>query len=254
VAYREPVLTVGVDLAAEAEKSAVAWVDWTPSGALVGDLLLATQDDTVTTAIRQADKAGIDCPFGWPETFVAFVSAHEAGNVVLPDEVAGPEWRRRLTYRLTDQAVREATGLVPLSVATDRIAHTAMRCAGLLAQLAKDGRPVDRAGGGEVVEVYPAASLHQWGVPHRGYKGTDNADGLGDIVDALQAAAPWLSLGRYEKVCRRSDDALDAVIAALTARAAALGMVTVPDTDDAPVARREGWIALPTSTLKALEP
>jgi hypothetical protein len=30
------------------------------------------------------------------------------------------------------------------------------------------------------------------------------------------AAAPWLTLGSYEDKCRPSDDALDAVIAALT--------------------------------------
>ena len=252
VLYRESVLTVGVDLAAEPAKSAIAWVDWSPTGALVGDLLLAAQDDTVATVIRQADKAGIDCPFGWPQKFVAFVSAHEAGNVVVPEEVAGREWRRQLAFRLTDEAVREATGLVPLSVAADRIAHTAMRCAGLLARLASNGQPVDRCGTGVVVEVYPAASLWQWGLPYRGYKGAHNIASLGDVVDELLAAAPWLALGRYEDVCRRSDDALDAVVAALTARAAALGLVSVPDPEQVAVARREGWIALPTCTLDDL--
>jgi hypothetical protein len=48
---------------------------------------------------------------------------------------------------------------VPLSVATNRIGLAATRCAGLLARLAADGRPVDRAGTGVVVEVYPAAAL-----------------------------------------------------------------------------------------------
>ena len=123
-------LTVGVDLAAEPAKSAIAWVDWSPAGALVGDLLLAAQDDTVATVIRQADKAGIDAPFGWPQKFVAFVSAHEAGNVVVPEQVAAREWRRQLAYRLTDEVVLETTGLATLSVVADPIAHTAMRCAG----------------------------------------------------------------------------------------------------------------------------
>ncbi len=58
---------------------------------------------------------------------------------------------------------------------------------------------------------------------------------------------------RYEDVCR-SDDALDAVVAAMTARAAALGQVTVPGSDDAAVAPHEGWIALPTCTLEELKP
>jgi predicted nuclease with RNAse H fold len=249
------VLTVGVDLAAEPAKSALAWIDWSPAGAMVDDLLLAAQDDTVATVVSQADKAGIDCPFGWPQKFVAFVAEHEAGNVVVPEDVAGREWRRQLAFRLTDEAVRQATGLVPLSVAADRIAHTAMRCAGLLSRLAATGHPVDRCGSGLVVEVYPKASLRQWGLPYRSYKGAHNVLSLGEVVDALLADAPWLVLGRYEEVCRSSDDALDAVIAALTARAAALDLVTVPPGPQAAaVASREGWIALPTCTLKELEP
>jgi hypothetical protein len=75
-------------------------------------------------AVRQADKAGIDCPLGWPEVFVEFVTAHQRGNVSVPPDLPGRDWRRRLAYRLTDRAVREATGQKPLSVADDRIGHT----------------------------------------------------------------------------------------------------------------------------------
>ena len=201
-----------------------------------------------------ADKAGIDCPLGWPEKFVEFISAHHAGEVIVPAEVAGREWRRTLAYRVTDKAVRDTTGLVPLSVAADRIAHTAMRCAGLLAQLARKGQPVDRGGTGVVVEVYPAASLKQWGLPHRGYKGRGNTKPLAQVVDALLAAASWLTLGPHEDECRRSDDALDAVIAALTARAAMKGLVIAPSTTQAVASRTEGWIALPSCPLSALWP
>jgi hypothetical protein len=66
--------------------------------------------------------------------------------------------------------VREQAGLVPLSVSADRIAHVALRCAVLLAELDASGRPVDRSGSGHVVEVYPAASLRRWGLDHPGYK------------------------------------------------------------------------------------
>ncbi|MDP9396835.1 MAG: DUF429 domain-containing protein [Actinomycetota bacterium] len=123
----------------------------------------------------EVTKLGVDCPLGWPDDFVAFVNAHRIGDVVAPQDLAGKDWRRRLAYRATDRAVREATGLTPLSVTADRIGLTAMRGAGLLARLAKAGQPVDRAGGGVVVEVYPAASLHQWRLPHKAYKGRDNS-------------------------------------------------------------------------------
>lgn len=75
-----------------------------------------------------------------------------------------------MAFRTTDAAVRELTGqrLIPLSVAADRIGHTAMRCASLLAALASGGMQVDRVGTGLVVEVYPAASLWSWQLPHRG--------------------------------------------------------------------------------------
>jgi len=202
---RLPVLTVGVDLAAEPAKTAVAWLDWSPTGVFVRDLVLGADDDQLVRALKKADKAGIDCPLGWPQKFVAFISAHQTGNVAVPEEVAGRDWRRQLAFRVTDQAVRDATGLVPLSVAADRIGHTAMRCAGLLA---REGQPIDRCGKGVVVEVYPAASLRQWGLKHRGYKGAINIGNRAQAIDALLAAAPWLTLGQHEDACRRWDDAL----------------------------------------------
>jgi hypothetical protein len=48
------------------------------------------------------------------------------------------------------------------------------------------------------------------------------------------------------------DDALDAFICALVARAAALDLAGHPTDDDLPAARREGWIHLPTIDLDAL--
>jgi predicted nuclease with RNAse H fold len=248
------VLTVGVDLAAEPAGTALGRIDWSATGALVRDVFVGADDDAVVEAIGQADKAGIDCPLGWPAAFVEFLSAHHTGHVTSPHDVAGRAWRRRLAYRLTDEAVHQAIGRWPLSVAADRIGHTAMRAAALLARLAHDGRPVDRAGAGVVVEVYPAASLHRWGLPHRGYKGKDNLRQLADLVDRFKTEASWLDLGTHETLCRASDHALDAIIAAVTARAAAHGLATRPGSDQLDAARTEGWIALPTSTLRELRP
>ena len=78
------------------------------------------------------------------------------------------------------------------------------RAALLLTRLAAMGFPVDRTGEGTVAEMYPAACLRRWGLTHRGYK---RGEGHGFLVDHLLAAAPW------------SNDAFDAVIAALGARA-----------------------------------
>jgi predicted nuclease with RNAse H fold len=245
-------LTAGIDLAAEDANTAVARIRWTDVTAYVEDALVGANDDLLAKAVSTSDKAGIDCPFGWPGPFVDFIAAHHVGRLATNTALVGREWRKSLAWRRTDYVTHRLTGLVPLSVAADRIAHTAMRCAALLARLADDGHPVDRAGGGTVVEVYPAASLKQWGLPHRGYKGRPNVAVLQELVDRLTAAAPWLVLGQFEALCRRSDHAVDAVVAALTARAAILGRVTGPDPADRTVAATEGWIAIPTTPVDGL--
>ncbi len=238
-------LTVGIDLAAEPERTGMAWVAWEPGRAVVTELIRGADDALILDAIRDADKAGIDCPLGWPADFVAFIAAHEDGEAPAPADEAGRAWRRRLTTRLTDRVVREQTGLVPLSVAADRIGYVALRCAGLLSQLARRGQPVDRSSSGPVAEVYPAASLQRWGLPHRRYKGAHDGPVLARMVDELQAGAGWLTLGEHEDLCRRSHDAADAVIAALTARAAARRLTIAPTAQQLAAARKEGWIAVP---------
>lgn len=247
-------LTVGVDLAAEPINTAVAWLEWESGSCAVRRLEIGADDALVIDAITTADKAGIDCPLGWPMPFVEFVTAHQAGHVDIPTDLTGRAWRRNLALRLTDQDVHARIGLRPLSVSTDRIGHAAMRCAALMAGLAHAGRPVDRAGRGAVVEVYPAASLIQWELRHQGYKRRAGLMALGHLVDELQVKAPWLDLGPHESACRHHHDAIDAVIAALTARAAAQGLTTTPDNDQTNTAAAEGWIALPTRPLRDLQP
>lgn len=108
-----------------------------------------------------------------------------------------------------------------------------------------DGEPVDRAGGGKIVEVYPSASLQRWGLPHRVYKGADRLGVLFELVDQFLQLVP-LELGLPNlELCRRSDDAFDAVVAAVTARAAALGLTVRPSEHLLVAAQKEGWIALP---------
>jgi predicted nuclease with RNAse H fold len=239
-------LTVGVDLAASPESTAVARVEWLPGRVVVRDVIRGADDAAVLAAIAQADKAGIDCPLGWPDAFVAFVVAHQAGSVTVPGDIADRAWRRSLTMRLTDLAVREETRLIPLSVSADRIGHVALRCASLLSQLALLGEVVDRSGSGKVVEVYPAASLKIWHLPYRAYKRPRDARVLQELVTKLVAGAPWLELGDFEALCRTRPDAVDAVVAALTARAASRNLTIAPGTQqEASAASTEGWIAIP---------
>ncbi|TDC49107.1 DUF429 domain-containing protein [Jiangella ureilytica] len=244
--------TVGVDLSAEPAGTAVATLEWADGAAVVTEVAERADDTAVIEAVERADKAGIDCPFGWPLPFVEFVSGHRDGHVSGHPSLEGRDWRRELANRTTDEVVRESTGLIPLSVAADRIGHAAFRCAWLLSQLAGRGVDVHRAGTGRVVEVYPAASLKVWGLSHRGYKGVAHRQARGDLVTQLCAAAPWLDLGAHDAACRASDHVLDAVAAALSARAAAIGKASVPGLGHEAAAAVEGWIAVPTGGLAGL--
>lgn len=120
-----------------------------------------------------------------------------------------------------------------------------MRAAGLLAALADAGRPVDRTGGGLLVEVYPAAALRLWGLASRSYKGVSNRPALKLLVDELQGALPSLAWEEHDRACRESDDAFDAVVCALLARAASLGLTAGPPVHLTKRAASEGWIHLP---------
>lgn len=163
--YGVAVITVGIDLASQPGKTGLARVRWTNFGARVQHLAVGIDDDAIVEEIRNCDKAGIDCPFGWPVEFVDFVSAHREARPRPPME--GEKWSRRL--------------------------------------------------------------------------------------DEVRRRAPWLDLGDHEALCQTNDDAFDAVIAVITARAAALDLVTTPFGDDVDLARVEGWIAVPCAgSLDAL--
>ena len=238
--------TVGVDLAAQAKHTAIAVVDWAAGAARLTDIEIPADDDAVLRHAGDADKVGIDCPLGWPEPFVEFLIAQRLG----PPKII-PEWRS-LAFRRTDERVRTETGLTPLSVSTDRIGLTAMRAARLEGRLAECGHDVRHDGAGLVVEVYPAAGLKLWRLPHNRYKGRANAVALGALLDALLDTAPWLELGAHERTCRLSDHVFDALVAALLARAAAQGTTAAPTDRDRDAAAAEGWIALPTGPLAGL--
>ncbi len=246
-------LTAGVDLAAESKGTALAVLDW--SGPLVtAHVGTAVPDAEIAAAAARVARLGIDCAFGWPDDFVSFLTRHAAGDRLDTGTDEGMAWRRRLSYRATDRVTRELTGRWPLSVATDRLGLTAMHCAVLLEAIGDAlGAPVDRSGAGTAVEVYPAAALRGWGLDTRGYK---NDAGVRDgLLARLLGCAPWLDLTpANRRLMTDSDDAFDAVVAALAARAHALGLTHPVPAECRDQARREGWIALPVGRLEDLAP
>src|SRR5260370_10208779 len=112
-------LTVGVDLAAEPERTAVARIEWSSGRARICDVICGADDGMILAAIAEAQKAGIDCPLGWPDDFVAFVAGHQAGHGTVPGDLTRREWRPQLTTRLTHRVGHAATPLTPLSGPAD---------------------------------------------------------------------------------------------------------------------------------------
>lgn len=244
--------TAGVDLAAESAGTALAVIEWGAGRVRLRELVLGVPDAAIVEAAASVDTLGIDCAFGWPDEFVAFVSDHAAGGRGAAVD-GGMDWRRTLAYRETDRHVRRVTGRWPLSVSTDRLGLTAMRCAGLLGRLEGAGFMVDRSGQtGIAAEVYPGATLRRWGFDTKGYRtdATVRAALLGDLAEA----APWLDLREGAGLMRASSDAFDAVIAALAAGAASRGLCDPPPAEHHVRATREGWIMLPSGDLGALAP
>lgn len=235
--------TAGIDLSSRDEKSAACVVEWLPGQAAITSLALGVDDAEISRLIGEVEKVGIDVPLGWPIAFVEAVSQHSSLGT-------WPETYRHTTidayrYRRTDVYVwRTAQLPPPLSVSTDRIGVPAMRAAALLAAV---NPRVELDGSGVVVEVYPAAALRRWSLTSRKYKGPDHLEERRALVASFEeATGGWLSLGDDDRsACETSDDVFDALVAALVARAAAIGAVDPIPLDDREVARREGWIALP---------
>ncbi len=245
-------LTLGIDLASQPKKTAGCLIAWSAHDANVSTFELGLTDDDILFLAERAEVVAIDAPFGWPQPFIDFVSESPATREA---SVWDPSSRDRLCFRRTDLHVRRLLGRPPLSVSSDKIAVTAMRCTGLLAQLGAD----DHSGAGRVVEVYPAVALHMWGFASRRYKtGTaalrHQEGNLAELVRAVTAACPWLRQSNETlQLCSRNDDAFDALIAALVGRALALGLTIPPPGEDAALARTEGWIAVPhAGTLSQL--
>ncbi len=230
--------TLGIDLSSDPRNTGVCVVRWGNGEAVVEEVAVGADDEELLTRSEAADVVGIDCPFGWPVVFEELLRGNRP-LLIAPWSTAK---RDRLRFRLTDLRVRELTGRWPLSVSSDLIAVPAMRCVGLLARMGVD----DRSGNGRVYETYPAAGLARWGLPSRGYKGKPRRAVRESLWLALRERTPWLRVSAdREEALLAQDDALDALVAALIARAARLGLTIAPTERELLLARTEGWIHMP---------
>lgn len=98
--------------------------------------------------------------------------------------------------------------------------------------------PFAATGPGLAVEVFPAAQLAEWRLPHQRYGAPAARPARRVIALALRAR---LDLGPFEPVLEASADALDAVLCAFGAVAVTEGRLADPPGARAGV---EGWIAV----------
>jgi hypothetical protein len=232
-------LTLGVDFAAQPKNTAVCIIDWSSPRARVTKLKCKVADDEIRADLLGVDKAGFDVPLGWPLSFTEAIQAHSKHKPWTTATV------RRLRFRATDLYVHSKTDRWPLSVSTDRIAIASFRAASLFSKL---GEALRRCGDGKIVEVYPAAALRIWGFCPTGYKGSKGkTKRCGLLTSFLDRTGSWLDVPDVDdQLCRTSDNALDALIASLVARASALGLTDPVPSGTQADADIEGWIALPT--------
>ncbi len=235
--------TLGIDLSSMPPGTAACLINWEKGRAVAGPATLGCDDRQLDALIKEADVIGIDAPLGWPVPFVAAVADWTSSKW-------SEEIRDGLSLRETDRHVRQRSGVRPLSVSSDRIALPAMRAMALL----KRHGVTDRSGDGRFFEVYPAGSLAMWQLTRKEsykQKTAESRTACGDILRSLRSKLPWLEVpDSYAD----NTDALDSLIASLTARSAAQGLTHRPEAGaQTDLARREGWIHLPTALPSCLE-
>lgn len=247
----ESKVTLGIDLGVPDENTAVCAIRWEAGSGVITRLNSSWSNDGLRDLIAEADWTGIDTPFSWPVRFRETLAEHGVHG-------GWPADYRSLDYQLrsTDLFVKKIARR-PLSVSTDLLGVTAMRCARLLQEVGTQrGDRLSLTGEDKIVEIYPAASLTAWGGATAGFNPTGYKKGPTAkqaraqlVLSLVKTTDPWLDFTpECQQSCIASDNVLDALIAALTTRAAQLGMTWEPETDHPrKLPAIEGWIHVPKS-------
>ncbi len=145
---------------------------------------------------------------------------------------------RRLTDRRLEKVHR------PMDVTADRIARTAFWAVNLLGEVAqRAGRPIPLAWDHRhpaplsAIEVYPAGTLTQLGLPAKAYKKAGQRQSRQAIIEGIR---PFFAEGTDFLPCLEDADQLDAALCLVAGMDFLCGRCPAPD--DLALAKKEGWI------------
>ena len=265
--------TWGLDLSTNPRNVGLVCIEWLTSGQ--GNVILqritsrsiTESMDEIRTRIETTTALGehwaVDVPFGWPRELGKWLVQHGGPCAApLPAHVitSGSPWAG-LASRVTDLLARKRADLPGgISVSFDKLGATAA-CWSMVELQLDRAATFDRSGltprpgGGRVVETWPAAAWRCWfpddRLNHESWSQLD--DRLGPVLATPlnrrllrdDALGEWVS--KDDKVSTAAGHYRDALVCALVARAASLGLTSGPAHDDGAVARSEGWIHLPAA-------
>ncbi len=127
---------VGIDCATVNRKTGLAFGDFSGGIVTIEECLIADPVVGIADQIRQDYQKqctvliALDAPLGWPAAFGTNIYNHKAGRPILTDSDS-------LFRRATDLLIKERLKKVPLEVAANFIARTAVSALKLIADLSK---------------------------------------------------------------------------------------------------------------------
>ncbi|MTI68592.1 MAG: DUF429 domain-containing protein [Firmicutes bacterium] len=234
---------IGIDCATDPKKTGIAIGNYHDNNMEVLETRIPANVEIMYQYIEKWIKGqesiliAIDAPLGWPNDLGASLANHLAGENLstIPNN---------LFRRETDRFVKSTIGKQPLDVGADRIARTAHAALRILNELReRTGKKISLAWNNEsfkgikAVEVYPAATLHTYGIKNTGYKGKKQIIARKEIIESLRE---HVNLPENLDVIVENDDALDSVICLLAAKNFIDGEIYYPENIE--TGKKEGWI------------
>jgi len=234
---------IGIDCAVDPTNVGLTFAITDRSGARLLDADIGEHHEGVVDQVAawiartETTLLALDTPLGWPRDIGITLATHKAGEFI--DRNANMLFRRE-----TDRKVRKMVGVQSLDVGADRIARTALAALKLLDDirtktklpipLAWEPKDLKRT---QVIEVYPAATLAAHGLPHTGYKDSDQRGVRRKIIKGL---SQYLALGDESGALAEDAHVLDAALCVLAGIDFINGEAVAPD--NLAIAWQEGWI------------